>query len=74
MRFAVEECAPSPVARIDIVVIDAVELVLLVTVATILSVGIVIRDSVESSKVTDAEMVRLPPKAKVELSISKLLD
>jgi hypothetical protein len=74
VRFSVAEWAPSPVARIDIVVIDAVELVLPVTVATILSVGIVIRDSVESSKVTDAEMVRLPPKAKVELSISKLLD
>jgi hypothetical protein len=55
-------------------VIDAVELVLPVTVATILSVGIVIRDSVKSSNVTDAEMVRLPPKANVELSIRKLLD
>ena len=54
--------------------IDAVELVLLVTVATILSVGIMIRDSVESPKVTDAEMVRLPPKVRVEMSISKLLD
>jgi hypothetical protein len=55
-------------------VIDAVELVLPVTVATILSVGIVIRDSVKSSNVTDAEMVSLPPKANVELSIRKLLD
>jgi hypothetical protein len=55
-------------------VIDAAKLVLSVTVATIISVGFEIRDSVESSKVTDAEIVRLPPKAKVELSISKLLD
>jgi hypothetical protein len=74
VRFSVAEWAPSPVARIDIVVIDAVELVLPVTVATILSVGIMIRDSVESPKVTDAEMVRLPPKVRVEMSISKLLD